>query len=79
MTNVYNEVETAKSTGTLRSGAPITVGRTAKQMSNIEGTQSSEISINKSEREDPFHILKVRFAKGEISKEEYDEMRKVLE
>ena len=27
-------------------------------------------------REDLFHILKVRFAKGEISKEEYDETSK---
>jgi hypothetical protein len=28
---------------------------------------------------DPLHILKVRFAKGEISKEQYEEMRKLLE
>jgi uncharacterized membrane protein len=27
----------------------------------------------------PIHILKVRFAKGEISKKEYEEMRKMLE
>lgn len=27
----------------------------------------------------PLHILKVRFAKGEITKEEYEEMRKLLE
>jgi hypothetical protein len=29
--------------------------------------------------DDPIRILKVRFAKGEISKEEYEEMRKTLE
>lgn len=28
---------------------------------------------------DPLQILKVRFAKGEITKEEYEEMRKLLE
>jgi len=33
----------------------------------------------KAEREDPLHILKVRLAKGEISKEEYEEIRKTLE
>ena len=31
------------------------------------------------ENADPLYILKVRFAKGEISKEEYEEMRKLLE
>lgn len=31
------------------------------------------------EREDPLHILKLRLAKGEISKEEYEEIRKTLE
>ena len=29
--------------------------------------------------EDPVHILKIRFARGEINKEEYQEMRKLLE
>ena len=28
--------------------------------------------------DDPLHILKIRFAKGEISKEEYQEMRRLL-
>jgi uncharacterized membrane protein len=28
--------------------------------------------------EDPLHILKMRFAKGEISKEEYQEMKRLL-
>ena len=30
------------------------------------------------EKEDPKHILDVRFAKGEISKAEYEEMKQVL-
>ena len=29
--------------------------------------------------DDPVHILKIRFARGEINKEEYQEMRKLLE
>ena len=29
--------------------------------------------------EDPLHILKIRLAKGEITKEQYDELRKVFE
>jgi uncharacterized membrane protein len=31
------------------------------------------------ETNNPLHILKVRFAKGEIRREEYEEMRKLLE
>ena len=30
-------------------------------------------------KEDPLIILKIRLAKGEITKEEYEEMKKVLE
>ena len=29
--------------------------------------------------DNPLHILQIRFAKGEISKEEYEEMRKIIE
>jgi putative membrane protein len=29
--------------------------------------------------EDPLKVLKMRFAKGEITREEYEEMRKMLE
>jgi hypothetical protein len=29
--------------------------------------------------DDPIHVLKLRYAKGEISKEKYDEMKKILE
>jgi hypothetical protein len=49
------------------------------------GSHVSELpEINKSGDNDndnvnPLHILKIRFAKGEISKEEYEEMRKMLE
>jgi len=32
-----------------------------------------------SNNDDPLKILKIRFAKGEISKEEYDEMKSMLE
>ena len=28
--------------------------------------------------DDPLHILKIRFAKGEISKEDYQEMKRLL-
>ncbi|MBT3762185.1 MAG: hypothetical protein HOF89_06370 [Candidatus Nitrosopelagicus sp.] len=34
---------------------------------------------NTSSDDDPLKILKVRFAKGEISKEEYEEMKSTLE
>ena len=34
---------------------------------------------NKQEVENPVTILKIRYAKGEIKKEEYEEMKKVLE
>ena len=33
----------------------------------------------KQEVENPVTILKIRYAKGEIKKEEYEEMKKVLE
>ena len=41
--------------------------------------KSLDQNEGKAEREDPLHILKVRLAKGEISKEEYEEIRKTLE
>ena len=34
---------------------------------------------NKQEVKNPVTILKIRYAKGEIKKEEYEEMKKVLE
>lgn len=41
-------------------------------------TMSTPTQVNTSD-DDPFHILKIRFAKGEISKQEYEEMKKMLE
>ncbi|EAR16185.1 SHOCT domain-containing protein [Robiginitalea biformata] len=38
-----------------------------------------DIPYRKNENENPNDILKKRFAKGEISKEEYEESKKVLE
>ncbi|MCD6088357.1 PH domain-containing protein [Candidatus Bathyarchaeota archaeon] len=35
--------------------------------------------VTRLKEEDPVKILKIRFAKGEISKEEYEEMKKILE
>ena len=44
---------------------------------------SEIIQINRKKREpkveDPIKILKIRYAKGEIKKEEYEEMKKTLE
>lgn len=38
-----------------------------------------DIPYKKSKNEDPLAILKKRFAKGEITKEEYEESKKILE
>ena len=38
-----------------------------------------DIPYRKNENENPNDILKKRFAKGEISKEEYEESKKILE
>ena len=48
--------------------------------SKSSSTSPSEL-LNKSViigTDDPLHILKIRFAKGEISKEEYQEMKRLL-
>ncbi len=37
-----------------------------------------DIPYRKNKKEDPLHNLKNRLAKGEISKEEYDETKKIL-
>jgi hypothetical protein len=44
--------------------------RVEARTSNNESPQTSD---------DPVKVLKIRFAKGEISKEEYVEMRKMIE
>jgi Short C-terminal domain len=63
--------------GHLSSGEIITPSTppdsTAVQPSHIENP------ANNPEISNPLHILKIRFAKGEINKEEYEEMRKMLE
>lgn len=38
-----------------------------------------DIPYRKNEKENPHDILKKRFAKGEITKEEYAEKKKILE
>ncbi|NNE77629.1 MAG: SHOCT domain-containing protein [Pricia sp.] len=38
-----------------------------------------DIPYRKNENENPNDILKKRFAKGEITKEEYEESKKILE
>ncbi len=38
----------------------------------------SDIPYQKSKKQDPLDILKERFAKGEISKEEFEESKKLL-
>lgn len=39
----------------------------------------SDIPYQKTKNEDPLQILKKRFAKGEITKEEYEDSKKTLE
>ena len=39
----------------------------------------NNLKKKKQEVENPVKILKIRYAKGEIKKEEYEEMKKVLE
>ena len=39
----------------------------------------SSSSYEETEGEDPLMLLKIRFAKGEISKEEYEQSKKLLE
>jgi hypothetical protein len=50
----------------------------------VEEKQASSHVVNKKiqtddDKDDPITVLKLRFAKGEITKEEYEEMRKTIE
>jgi len=55
----------------------------AEQLVRIIKEKMEHVKLSKNapqiSEEDPLKILKVRFAKGEITKEEYDEMKSVLE
>lgn len=55
-----------------------------KQIKDLEAIKRGEVPVAvpqnaTSSTPDPIQILKVRFAKGEITKEQYDEMMKVLQ
>ena len=54
--------------GTVLSGAKL-----------LENSVKSDIFPSIIGKEDPLHILKIRFAKGEINKDDYVEMKKTLE
>jgi hypothetical protein len=50
----------------------------------VEEKQASSHVVNEKiqtddDKDDPITVLKLRFAKGEITKEEYEEMRKTIE
>jgi len=50
------------------------------QLSEVVEKQGVEnLGSTKSEKNNPLHILKLRLAKGEITKEEYEETRKLLD
>jgi uncharacterized membrane protein len=40
--------------------------------------QSNQKPISSRDNNDPIRVLKIRFAKGQITKEQYEEMRKAL-
>jgi uncharacterized membrane protein len=46
---------------------------------NSTGQPSIQKPISARDSNDPIRVLKIRFAKGEITEEQYEEMRKMLE
>jgi hypothetical protein len=57
------------------------IGESGKLANTMKNKASSSNLLSKSiiiGTDDPFHILKIRFAKGEISKEDYQEMKRLL-
>jgi hypothetical protein len=63
--------------------------RVVNDMTNIKGISKIDFSQKNIRKlmespvligsDDPLHILKIRFARGEVSKDEFREMRKLLE
>jgi hypothetical protein len=56
-------------------------GELTHPMNSKTGSSIPSKLLNKSiiiGTDDPLHILKIRFAKGEISKEDYQEMKRLL-
>lgn len=49
-----------------------------KKMAEVRKRKEQPHTIIQQQEDDPLKILKVRFVKGEISKEEYEEMKSVL-
>jgi uncharacterized membrane protein len=50
-----------------------------KQQKSSKPTEYASVKQESKSNEDPLHVLKLRLAKGEIAKEEYEELRKMLE
>jgi hypothetical protein len=62
------------------------ITKTTPKTDNIQGSTTMDYDINNegkkvidNNNEDPIRIIKRRLAKGEISKEEYEELRKAIE
>jgi hypothetical protein len=51
----------------------------SKEEKEDKGGTTKEATKSASSKEDPLQVLKLRLAKGEITKEQYEELRKVLE
>ena len=67
----------------VQNNVPV-IGDSSESIYTMKSKTSSSIPsnlLNKSViigTDDPLHILKIRFAKGEISKEDYQEMKRLL-
>ena len=61
--------------GFAESSEPINVMKSRSDSSVLSNLSKKSIIIG---TDDPLHILKIRFAKGEISKQDYQEMKKLL-
>jgi hypothetical protein len=75
---LYQQVVKEKTGSASASSSPpsqISNKNSAKQLPSTNTNQPTAQNTH----EDPLKVLKMRFAKGEITKEEYEEMRKMLE